>query len=96
MDDKIKAIEQELRSIRDRNQRVEADKAWETSTTRVIAITSVTYIVAGFVLYLIGIAKPFLAALIPAIGYYLSVQSLPMLKRSWVRNFLKSRGSRNA
>jgi len=80
-------IEQRLRVIEERNARVEKDKAWEVSLTRRVSISLLTYLVAlvGFVS--IGSSRPFLDATIPVIGFILSVQSLPILKRWWARKW---------
>lgn len=80
-------IEHELEQIKQRNQRVEADKAWETSTFRIATIACMTYGVAVVVLYLMHVERFYLSALIPAAGYFLSVQSLPVIKRWWVQRF---------
>lgn len=84
----IHELEKEIRALKERNLRVEADKAWEVSIFRVATITIITYIVAVIVFKLIGVKNYFLNALIPTIGYYLSTQSLPVIKRWWVNNFL--------
>ena len=78
-------LEKEVSLIQERNQRVEADKAWETSAFRVITITTMTYVVAVVVLYLMDIERFYLSALIPAVGYFLSVQSLPLIKQWWIK-----------
>ena len=77
-------LEKEVSLIQERNQRVEADKAWETSAFRVITITTMTYVVAVVVLYLMDIERFYLSALIPTVGFFLSVQSLQLIKRWWV------------
>ena len=79
----IMDIEQELKVIQERNQRVEVDKAWEISWTRRIFIAVVTYIIAAVWLVVIADSKPFLKALIPTIGYVLSTLSLPVIKKWW-------------
>ncbi|MEK7582910.1 MAG: hypothetical protein AAB483_00680 [Patescibacteria group bacterium] len=76
-------IEEEIQNIRERNKRVEIDKAWERSWTRRVFIAVVTYIIAGIWLILIHDAKPLLKALVPAIGYLLSTLSLPFIKSWW-------------
>lgn len=81
-------IEERLQNIEERNLRVEADKAWETSTIRIGSIMLITYIIACGVLAVIGNDNPFRNALIPVLGYFLSVQSLPFLKRSWMNRRL--------
>lgn len=87
MEERIQKLERELGQIKKRNSRVEADKAWEISSVRIFSITLVTYGVAAIVLYSIGVRNFWLSALMPAIGYFLSVQSLPALKRLWVQHF---------
>ncbi len=67
---------------------MEADKAWETSIFRIVSITFITYIIATAVMWGIHVEKPWLGALIPTIGYYLSTQSLPRLKENWINNHL--------
>ena len=39
----LRSIEERLSSIEERNRRVEADKAWETSWTRRLLIAVLTY-----------------------------------------------------
>ena len=84
MDERIQNLEREVEALKERNRRVEAEKAWETSFVRVLSIALVTYIVAGIVLYSIGVTNFILAALVPALGYILSTQSLPRVKRWWM------------
>ena len=76
-------------AIRERNSRVEADKAWETSAFRMFSLALITYIVAAVVMYLIDVQNYLLGALVPAAGFVLSVQSLPILKRWWIKKHSK-------
>lgn len=78
-------VEQEIKAIKERNARVEADKAWEVSAFRVSTICAITYIIAGLVLFVIGSPRWWLNALIPTIGFYLSTRSLPIIKRWWLK-----------
>lgn len=73
----------DIREIRERNRRVETDKAWETSLTRRGFIVAITYLTALLFLWLIGNAAPLINALVPAGGYVLSTLSLPWLKQYW-------------
>jgi len=70
-----------------RNRRVELDKAWETSRTRMAAIMIMTYIVAVIFLKLIHVDRPWINACMPVIGYTLSTLSLPLLKRWWIQRY---------
>ncbi len=83
-EERLEAIEAELRSLKERNARVEANKAWETSWFRILSIAVATYVIAALALLSIGNDHPYRNALIPAIGFFLSTQSLPFLKEHWI------------
>lgn len=85
MEERIQKLEKEIEIIKDRNLRVEADKAWETSYFRVLLISGIIYVIAIKVMYFIGTENYFLNALVPPIGYFLSVQSLPFIKKWWIK-----------
>ncbi len=89
MEERLKQVEQELRAIAERNRKVEADKAWETSLFRMFSLAVITYLVAAFLLALIGVTNFLLGAFVPAAGFVLSVQTLPALKRWWFKKFLQ-------
>ena len=89
MEERIKNLEREIEMIKERNARVEADKAWETSYFRVFLISAIIYVVAVKALYLSGSENYFLNALVPAVGYFISVQSLPFIKKWWLKSFNK-------
>ena len=80
----------DIATIKMRNARVEADKAWETSWTRRFIITLATYVVISLYLLSLGIEKFWLHALVPAMGYFLSTLSLPVLKNYWLNNIYKN------
>lgn len=84
-------IKKEIDLIKERNRRVEADKAWETSRTRVVSIVAMTYILTAIVFYFIGVKNFFLNALIPTVGFYLSTLSLPFIKKWWIENNIKKK-----
>lgn len=75
----------DLESLITRNQRVEMDKAWETSWTRRLAIATLTYGIACLFLVSINVENASLSALVPTGGYLLSTISLSPLKRIWIR-----------
>ena len=75
---------EEIDLIKERNRRVELDKAWETSFTRKIAIAIITYVVAGIWLSDIDASRPWLNALVPTVGFLLSQASLGFLKKWWL------------
>ena len=73
----IKELENEIEKIKERNKKVELDKAWETSIVRKLCICILTYIVVVIYSYLTNkISNIFLSSLVPVIGFTLSTQSL--------------------
>jgi len=85
----IEELKKEIELIKERNKRVEADKAWETSVARVVCIVVMTYILTAVVFYFIGVRNYLLNALIPTVGFYLSTQSLPFIKKWWMEKNVK-------
>lgn len=82
-------IEKKLQALQDRNKRVEADKAWETSICRKVLIFVLTYLVASLWLIQIQNQKPFLNALVPAFGWYFSTLTIGPIKKWWINKNLK-------
>lgn len=79
-------IHEELKVLQERNRRVEADKAWETSIFRKALISLITYVVASVALYSIGVENFYASAVIPTLGFLLSTLSLPSIKAWWIKN----------
>ncbi len=79
-------IEKEISDIKERNKRVEKDKAWETSWTRKICIMILTYIVVVIYSYIIKkYDNIYLSSLVPVIGFTLSTLSLKLVRKIWER-----------
>jgi len=67
----LKELEEEILKIKERNERVELDKAWETSCARKICIMILTYIVVIIYSYVINnFDNIFLSSLVPVIRIY--------------------------
>jgi sterol desaturase/sphingolipid hydroxylase (fatty acid hydroxylase superfamily) len=81
---KAEELERRLRAIEERNRRVEADKAWETSRTRKAIISLFTYAAIALYLYAIEVPMPFLNAIVPTVGFLLSTLTLPFFKKLWI------------
>ncbi|MBU0628715.1 MAG: hypothetical protein KKC75_05980 [Nanoarchaeota archaeon] len=80
------SLGKEVQSIIKRNQKVEADKAWETSLTRRLIIALTTYLLIVLFLWIIDMKHPWSNALVPTIAFILSTLSLPFFKKWWLRN----------
>jgi len=80
-------IENEINKIKERNKKVELDKAWETSWTRRLFICILTYIVVVIYSKLINqINNIWLSSLVPVIGFTLSTFSLKIVRNVWEKN----------
>lgn len=78
-------IENRIASLEARNLRVEADKAWETSWTRRGLLVLFTYLAVGLYLMSIGVARPWINAIVPALGFMLSTLTMPFFKKWWLK-----------
>lgn len=86
----LEKLEEEIEEIKKRNTHVEVEKAWEVSWTRRILLVSFTYLTLGFYMSAINIDKPWLNAIIPALGFYISTLTLPFLKKIWQKYLFKN------
>jgi len=86
-EERIVQLEQEIKAIKLRNRRVEADKRWELSSARKLVVFILTYAVVLIVFLLVGVAKPFANALVPAVAFVLSTLTVGMFKRIWTRYY---------
>jgi hypothetical protein len=77
-------LRQELLALRARNEHVELNKAWETSWTRRLIVTGVTWFAAWLWLLELGTLYAARQAVIPSVAYLLSTLSLPILKNRWI------------
>ena len=82
-------MKDKVKSVINRNKRVEADKAWETSYTRRTILTIFTYLAIGVYLSAINIPRPWLNAIVPAVAFMLSTLTLPYFKKIWLTNIYK-------
>lgn len=82
-----KELENEIAKIKERNKKVELDKAWETSGTRKVCICILTYIVVVIYSHLINkISNVWLSSLVPVIGFTLSTVSIKLVRNVWEKN----------
>ncbi|MBR3145681.1 MAG: hypothetical protein IKF47_00270 [Bacilli bacterium] len=80
----MKELEKEKAQIKERNKRVEKDKAWETSWTRRICIMILTYIVVVIYSYIVQkYNNIFFSSIVPVIGFTLSTLSLKLVRKIW-------------
>lgn len=80
-----KELKERIKEIEERNFRVENDKAWETSFIRKIIIIILTYIFAVLYLTVADNSNPFFGAIVPCAGFYISTQSINIIKKIWIK-----------
>lgn len=89
----LEQLEHEIKAIKQRNKKVETDKAWETSIIRRVLLLGFTYIALGLYMWAIDIPQPWLNAIVPTVGFLLSTLTLPFFKKLWVRCVLRKKKS---
>lgn len=85
----IDSIKSSIKKIKERNKKVEADKAWETSNTRKLLIALLTYLVIVLFFHFAWIINPFINAIVPTIWFLLSTLSMNYFKKLWIKNIYK-------
>lgn len=78
-------LEEEINVIKERNKRVETEKAWETSWTRRFTIAILTYAVISIFFTFLGAPNPLGNAIIPSIAFILSTLSGPFVRKLWLK-----------
>ncbi len=85
----LQELEKEVNLIKERNERVEMDKKWETSYARRGLLILFTYLAIGIYLNAIKVSNPWLNAIVPAVAFLLSTLTMPLFKKLWQKNFKK-------
>lgn len=80
-------IEQRIEKLEGRNAKVEADKDWETSRTRKSLLVLFTYLAIGLYLQTIEVERPWMNAIVPAVGFMISTLTMPFFKALWIEKF---------
>ena len=80
----MSALEKRVESIEKRNERVESDKAWETSLVRRLLIACFTYIVIVLFFITAELPQPFVNAIVPSLAFLLSTVTVGFVKKWWV------------
>ncbi len=87
----LEDLKNEIASIKERNKKVEIDKAWEVSWTRRALLILFTYLAIGVYLRAIQVGRPWLNAIVPAVAFLLSTLTMPFFKKVWIKLFSNSR-----
>lgn len=85
--EKISDLEKRVARIEARNKKVEKDKQWETSLTRRVLLVVFTYLAIALYLNVINVKDPWLNAIVPSLGFYLSTLTLPFFRNIWEKYF---------
>ncbi|NJL46904.1 MAG: hypothetical protein HC929_04620 [Leptolyngbyaceae cyanobacterium SM2_5_2] len=82
--ERLRVLEAAVEELRDRNRRVEREKGWETSLSRKILLSALTYGITALVFWKIAVPDPLANALIPTTGYVISTLTIPWAREIWV------------
>ncbi len=82
-------LEERVAKLEARNSRVEADKAWETSWTRRLVLMLLIYVTVVFYLHFVIHIDPWINALVPVIGYFVSTFTVSFLKKRFTGRLRK-------
>lgn len=85
-EEKIKVLEERINNIEKRNNKVELDKAWETSGLRKVLIIVMTYIFAVLYLKIADTTNPYFGAIVPCGGFIYLLNRLRLLKNGGLIN----------
>ena len=80
----IEQLERRISTLEARNKRVESDKGWETSWTRKLSIMALTYLVVVSYLKFVVHIDPWINAVVPVIGFFLSTLTISIIKKYWI------------
>ena len=89
MKKKLNELEKEIKKIKSRNTKVEAEKAWETSFERKLLIVFITYVIISIVMFLLWFKDPLINALIPTFWYLLSTLSISFLRKKYIEKYVR-------
>ena len=92
--DELYDLKREVKDLHDRNARVDLNKKWETSITRLVAVAIITYVTMILVFIALGSGRPTVEALVPTAGFILSTQSLTVVRALWEK--LQGRKARSS
>lgn len=84
-------IIQEIASIKERNRQKEAEKAWETSSTRKVLIIAITYVFMVFFMNMIGVKGVYVNAMVPTFGFFLSTLSVGFFRKKYIEKYLSDK-----
>ena len=83
--DNFEQLKCEVENIKNRNKKVEADKAWEISFARKALIAVLTYLIIVLFFFIVKLPNPFVNALVPTLGFVLSTLTVPIFKKYWIK-----------
>ncbi|MEM4255411.1 MAG: hypothetical protein QXR53_03730 [Candidatus Norongarragalinales archaeon] len=82
-------LRKEIGKLKERNTKVEADKAWETSWARKLLIFVLTYLAMVVYFQATGLPNPLVNSFVPALAFVISTLSLPFFKKHWTERIYR-------
>jgi hypothetical protein len=82
-------LEERVAKIEARNKRVETDKDWESSWVRRIILMICTYLTIALYMKFVVHINPWINAIVPTVGFFLSTLTLPWVRKFWAKYIYK-------
>ena len=90
--DAFSRLDERVARIEERNLRVEADKAWETSWIRRLLVALLTYATIAVYLQFVVHISPWINAVVPTASFLISTLALGAVKGVWLARRQRRRG----
>lgn len=90
LDERVSHLEETVERIRLSGKYSNLQKNWENSRIRVITVAVSMYVLTLTFMLILQVQNPIVSALLPTVGYMLSTNSIPLVRRIWVRNYLRT------
>ena len=83
--DEIHQLQNAIDVLREEFKEEKKQQQFHSSWTRIITISTITYVTMAIYMYLLGVNQPYYSAVIPTTGFYLSTLSVSPLRRIWLK-----------
>jgi len=85
---RVLTLEEQVQKLNLMQKYDELKSKWDRSLVRIIYVSTTTYLFVAVFMFILEVDNYLVNALIPSLGYILSTQTLPSIKKAWVRYYL--------
>jgi len=95
LSERIAILEEQVQKLILLEKYIALQKKWDQSRIRITLNASGVYLVTVIFMHVLAIENPAVSALIPVFGYVITTISLPLVKKLWIKSYLKDSGKDN-